>query len=67
LTNNQLRFYYYLKVYSRTKDIRTSITDRWEKIAECLPSRSKKDCVVRYKELVEIIQAKKKAQAKAQQ
>ncbi len=67
MTNNQLRFYYYLKVYSRTKDIRTSITDRWEKIAECLPSRSKKDCVVRYKELVEIIQAKKKAQAKAQQ
>ena len=39
-----------------------SLPDRWEKIAECLPARSKKDCMVRYKELVELIQAKKRAQ-----
>jgi len=44
-----------------------SLADRWEKISECLPSRSKKDCIVRYKELVELIQAKKRAQQKAQQ
>lgn len=49
-----------LKTYPST------LPDRWEKIAECLPSRSKKDCMVRYKELVEIIQAKKKAQQKLQ-
>lgn len=47
-----------LKTYPAT------LADRWEKISECLPMRSKKDCMVRYKELVEIIQAKKKAQAK---
>jgi len=48
-----------LKTYPGT------LADRWEKIADCLPSRSKKDCIVRYKELVEVIQAKKKATAKA--
>jgi len=42
-----------------------SLADRWEKIAECLPTRSKKDCIVRYKELVELIQAKKRAQQKS--
>lgn len=42
-----------------------SLTDRWDKIAECLPSRSKKDCMVRYKELVEIIQAKKEGYTKS--
>uniref|UniRef100_A0A1Y1KNC8 Uncharacterized protein n=1 Tax=Photinus pyralis TaxID=7054 RepID=A0A1Y1KNC8_PHOPY len=37
--------------------------DRWDRIAECIPNRSKKDCMKRYKELVEIIKAKKAAQA----
>ncbi|CAF0886540.1 unnamed protein product [Brachionus calyciflorus] len=50
-----------LKTYPAT------LTDRWDKIAECLPTRSKKDCIMRYKELVEIIQAKKKAQQKVTQ
>lgn len=27
----------------------TSVADRWDKIAECLPGRSKKDCMKRYK------------------
>lgn len=49
-----------LKTYPST------LSDRWEKIAECLPARSKKDCILRYKELVEIIQAKKRAQQKVQ-
>lgn len=39
--------------------------ERWEKIAECLPNRSKKDCMKRYKELAELIRAKKAAQAAA--
>jgi DnaJ family protein C protein 2 len=49
-----------LKTYPAT------LADRWEKISECLPARSKKDCMVRYKELVEMIQAKKRAQQKSQ-
>ena len=39
--------------------------ERWDKIAECLPNRSKKDCMKRYKELAELIRAKKAAQAAA--
>ncbi len=46
------------------KSFPSTVPDRWDKIAECIPTRSKKDCMVRYKELVEIIQAKKKAQEK---
>ncbi len=40
-------------------------TDRWEKIANCIPNRSKKDCMKRYKFLAEIVRAKKGAQAAA--
>jgi DnaJ family protein C protein 2 len=36
---------------------------RWERIASCLPDRSKKDCMRRYKELAEIVRAKKAAMA----
>jgi DnaJ family protein C protein 2 len=35
--------------------------DRWGKIAGCIPTRSRKDCMVRYKELVDLIMAKKRA------
>lgn len=45
-----------LKTYS------ASTPDRWDRIAECIPNRTKKDCMRRYKELVEIIKAKKAAQ-----
>lgn len=39
-----------------------STTDRWERIAECIPNRSKKDCLRRVKELVELVNSKKEAQ-----
>ncbi|UJR14028.1 hypothetical protein I4U23_001027 [Adineta vaga] len=32
---------------------------RWDQIAECLPSRNKKECLERYKELAKMVQAKK--------
>lgn len=40
-----------------------STPERWDRIAECLPNRSKKECMRRYKELVETVKAKKAAQA----
>lgn len=46
-----------LKTYS------ASTPERWERIAECIPNRSKKECMKRYKELVETVKAKKAAQA----
>ncbi|XP_029318141.1 dnaJ homolog subfamily C member 2 [Cottoperca gobio] len=39
-----------------------STTERWEKIAGAVPGRTKKDCMKRYKELVEMVKAKKAAQ-----
>ncbi|XP_046568154.1 dnaJ homolog subfamily C member 2-like [Haliotis rubra] len=47
------------------KTFNASTPDRWERIAECLPLRSKKDCMKRYKELCEIVKAKKAAQEAA--
>ncbi|KAK3579078.1 hypothetical protein CHS0354_029938 [Potamilus streckersoni] len=38
-----------------------SLPDRWDQISSCIPSRSKKDCMLRYKELVELVRAKKAA------
>lgn len=49
-----------LKTYPNTTP------DRWDRIAECVPNRSKKDCMKRYKELVEAVKAKKAAQAALQ-
>merc|ERR550519_1390429 len=43
----------------------SSTPERWERISECIPNRSKKDCMKRYKELAELIRAKKAAQAAA--
>jgi len=39
--------------------------ERWEKISSCVPSRSKKECMKRYKELAEMVKAKKAAVAAA--
>ncbi|XP_014090963.1 dnaJ homolog subfamily C member 2 [Bactrocera oleae] len=39
-----------------------STQDRWERIAECIPNRTKKDCLRRVKELVELVNSKKEAQ-----
>ncbi|XP_063991118.1 dnaJ homolog subfamily C member 2 [Diachasmimorpha longicaudata] len=46
-----------LKTYSSTTG-----PEKWDLIAGCLPSRTKKECMRRYKELVELIKAKKAAQ-----
>lgn len=45
------------------KTFSSNTPERWDRIAECIPNRSKKDCMKRYKELVETIKAKKAAQA----
>ncbi|KAK7499927.1 hypothetical protein BaRGS_00008775, partial [Batillaria attramentaria] len=39
--------------------------ERWDRIAETVPNRSKKDCMKRYKELCELVRAKKAAQEAA--
>lgn len=39
-----------------------STADRWDRIAECIPNRTKKDCLRRVKELVELVNSKKEAQ-----
>lgn len=43
------------------KTFPNSTPERWDKIADCIPNRSKKDCMKRYKELVELVKAKKQA------
>jgi len=47
------------------KTFTSSTPERWDKISECLPGRSKKDCMKRYKELAELVKAKKAAQQAA--
>ncbi|XP_044533871.1 dnaJ homolog subfamily C member 1 isoform X2 [Gracilinanus agilis] len=37
--------------------------DRWDKIAKCVPDKSKEECVARYKLLVELVQKKKQAKS----
>lgn len=39
-----------------------STPERWDRIAECIPNRSKKDCLRRVKELVDLVKAKSDAQ-----
>lgn len=39
-----------------------STPERWDRIAECIPNRTKKDCLRRVKELVDLVNAKKEAQ-----
>ncbi|KAL7733813.1 hypothetical protein ACLKA6_011536 [Drosophila palustris] len=41
----------------------TTTPERWDCIAACIPNRSKKDCLRRVKELVELVNSKKEAQA----
>lgn len=39
-----------------------SAANRWDSISECVPGRTKKDCIARYKELAALVKAKKSAQ-----
>ncbi|XP_059614764.1 dnaJ homolog subfamily C member 2 [Phlebotomus argentipes] len=39
-----------------------STPERWDRIAECIPNRTKKECLKRVKELVDRVNAKKEAQ-----
>lgn len=39
-----------------------STADRWERIVECIPNRTKKECLQRVKELVDRVTAKREAQ-----
>lgn len=39
-----------------------STADRWDRIAECIPNRTKKECLKRVKELVDLVNARKGAQ-----
>lgn len=38
-------------------------SERWDRIAKCVPSKSKEDCIARYKLLVELVQKKKQAKS----
>eukprot|EP00794_Sanderia_malayensis_P006191 gene6191-6906_t len=43
----------------------SSTPERWDRISEAVSTRTKKECMKRYKELVEMVKAKKTAQAAA--
>ncbi|CAB4005179.1 dnaJ homolog subfamily C member 2 isoform X1 [Paramuricea clavata] len=43
----------------------SSTPERWDKIAEEVPGRTKKECMRRYKDLVEMVKAKKSVAAKS--
>eukprot|EP00112_Aurelia_sp_Birch-Aquarium-sp1_P014659 Seg318.15 transcript_id=Seg318.15/GoldUCD/mRNA.D3Y31 product="DnaJ subfamily C member 2" protein_id=Seg318.15/GoldUCD/D3Y31 len=49
------------------KTFPASTPERWDRIAEAVSTRSRKECMKRYKELVEMVKAKKSAQAMAAQ
>jgi len=49
----------------KTYTVKSNPKDRWEKIAGAIKGRSKRDCVIRYKELAAAIKAKREAIAAA--
>ena len=38
-------------------------TERWDLIAQCIPNRSRTDCIERYKYLVKLVKAKNEAKS----
>lgn len=44
------------------KTFNNTTPDRWDRIAECVPNRTKKECLRRVKELKDLVTAKQKAQ-----
>lgn len=41
---------------------KTAGGDRWEKIAHCVPEKTKEECLVRYKYLCELVKSQKKSE-----
>ena len=49
-----------VKLVQALKSVPKDATDRWDQVAARLPGRSKKDCMLRYKALMEKLKASKK-------
>lgn len=47
------------------KNFPQSTPDRWDRVAECIPTRTKKECLRRVKELIELVGIKAKKQGAA--
>lgn len=41
---------------------KTAGSDRWQKIANCVPDKSKEECLIRYKYLCELVKSQKKTE-----
>ncbi|XP_065362714.1 uncharacterized protein F54F2.9 [Calliphora vicina] len=41
---------------------KTAGSDRWQKIANCVPDKSKEECLIRYKYLCELVKSQKKSE-----
>ncbi|XP_067640660.1 uncharacterized protein F54F2.9 [Eurosta solidaginis] len=48
-----------------TKYRKNATGDRWQKIANCVPEKSKEECLTRYKYLCELIKSQKKSEEEA--
>lgn len=46
---------------------KTTVGDRWVKIANSIPGKTKEECLARYKHLVEIVKAQKKSTKREEQ